>query len=378
MPRVTAQRGQSLYLLCWEHSTPARLLLAHRENASLRSLLEQRARSANTGTGLLDIGVHLRAGDEVFVDDSWLPRAPGSARMTVGPIGRSPRSYLEQAHEVAFGGSVASVRWEPSDGYAANRGRMLQIYEYYTATYNRNPARFLWAGLGKLAGAAVISGLDTLVDVMGDGPNLSHKLVRIAKEIFYDVAWLHEAAADDPDHALVLAQLHDARRHRVRSDGSSVPTRYVRAMQSGVTVRAAGYRAGFGSYARAIHHITRGDEEDRKYGNLALLANEQWVNIQPWYDSINSVSRWLFERGSPMVRSVHPYHRDFIIDVHGYVDRAPDRWSWINDVPNAMWPRWVGISQSERSRLVNLSLSELMARRWGPVQPSQTPPGTQY
>ena len=119
--------------------------------------------------------------------------------------------------------------------------------------------------------------------------------------------------------------------------------------------------------------------EECEFGNLALFANEQWINIQPWYDVIRGEpDGGLFSRGNPMVRSVHPYHRDFVIDVHGEVSVARDRWSWINDVPNAMWPQWIALPEGERTRLVNLSMADLMGRRWEPILATHTYHGTQY
>ena len=57
--------------------------------------------------------------------------------------------------------------WEPLRGYAPNRLRILALYDYYRDTYLRAKGlfgsdKFLWAGLGRMAGGAIVDGLDLL------------------------------------------------------------------------------------------------------------------------------------------------------------------------------------------------------------------------
>ena len=58
--------------------------------------------------------------------------------------------YTNRALEAAFGGRDVPD-WDPDAGFAANRPRILALYDYYRDLYLRAPRRFLWAGLGRRA-----------------------------------------------------------------------------------------------------------------------------------------------------------------------------------------------------------------------------------
>jgi hypothetical protein len=56
------------------------------------------------------------------------------------------------------------------------------------------------------------------------------------------------------------------------------------------------------------------------------------------------------------------------------VTLADDRWAWITE-PGGMWEKWVVMPAAERRRLVNLSMDDIMAQRWGSCLPALLPPG---
>src|SRR5882672_138388 len=95
--------------------------------------------------------------------------------------------YLSQAYVNAFG-VYDEPDWDPEKGYSANRDRIVKLYDYYQATYLKQPDVFLWAGLGRMAGGAVVGGLDLLAH--GEETFLTKTMVRIGKAIFHDLAWL--------------------------------------------------------------------------------------------------------------------------------------------------------------------------------------------
>ena len=128
-----------------------------------------------------------------------------------------------------------------------NRARILQLYEYYQRTFLARPDQFLWAGLGRMAGGAVVGGIDLFVAVPELDPGfLTTTMVRIGKEIFLDLAWQHEAFLADPVNAIQLVREHDVRH----------------------TAKA--------SYASAWEKITSGNTEAIAEGNRMLLENEQF------------------------------------------------------------------------------------------------------
>lgn len=241
--------------------------------------------------------------------------------------------------------------WLPELGWLANRARVVDLYGYYRDLYLSAPIELLWPGLGRMAGAAVVHGLDTDPGVI-DQPTMG----RIIRDIFFDVAWMHEAYLDHPSEAIKLGHLHD-RFNEYTSYASGVP-----AFAPGFPAR---------SYGAAWNKITTGKVVA---GNLDLLENEQKSIIQPHYDHLRSFL------GSSLARSftenIHPYHRAFVIEIPGGEILAfTDRWNWITRV-DGMFQRWGDVGVPERIRLASLSLDDLANRRFAPVgRPDLLPPG---
>ena len=236
---------------------------------------------------------------------------------------------------------------------------ILVLYDYYRDLYLRAPTRFLWAGLGRLAGGTVVGGMDTFPPPESF---LTQTMVRIGRDIFFDLAWLHEAFLADEREALELAELHDRFGEYAVYDG--LTPRYER-------------RGRVESYAAAFGRIGSGDPSQIAEGNQMLLANEQWAVIQPHYDAINASDEvGMFKLTRTIVEPVHPYHRSFIESQPlGDVRFAKDRWAWIT-MPSGMQQNWVAIGEPERTRLVNLPFENLLRRDFGvPGRPDLLPPG---
>jgi hypothetical protein len=266
--------------------------------------------------------------------------------------------YLERSYQKAFG-QFDPANWAPERGYAANRARILKLYDYYRDTHLARPDRYFWAGLGRLAGGAVVGGLDQFVSFSSEGL-FTQTMVKIGKEIFEDLAWQHEAALDDEARALELAgeqdRLHPARR----------------------------------SYREAWDHIMSGEEGRIAKGNRWLLENEQFTIIQKHYDALSQSA----DAGGllgPMrslkafTNSIHPYHRDFLLSQPtGDIARADNRWSWISET-GGMWEKWgerrgvsaapIVMSRAERARLVQIPMDKLIRREFAPVDATLLPPG---
>jgi hypothetical protein len=213
---------------------------------------------------------------------------------------RDRGAYLSQAYVNAFG-TYDEPDWDPEQGFAANRDRIVKLYDYYRDTYLKRPDQFLWAGLGRMAGGTVVGGLDLVVQ--GGETFLTGAMVRIGKAIFHDLAWQHEAFLDDSQTAIDNAAAQDATSPAHRS------------------------------YADAWRDIASGDPEKIANGNKALLENEQFTIIQPLYDQIAASSEALvFRRTRAFTNKIHPYHRDFLVRFPtGDVINANDRWAWITE-----------------------------------------------
>jgi hypothetical protein len=91
--------------------------------------------------------------------------------------------YTARSLQNAFG-DPNPASFDPTLGFAPNRGRMVQIYNYYQSLYQKKPDLFLWAGLGHLAGANIVSGLDMVLSQNAEG-DVTHTLVIPQNRFFW-------------------------------------------------------------------------------------------------------------------------------------------------------------------------------------------------
>jgi hypothetical protein len=263
--------------------------------------------------------------------------------------------YLERAYKKAFG-QFDEPQWDPKKGFAANEPRILKLYDYYRDTYLARPDLFLWAGLGRMAGGAVVGGLQFYVAHAHESV-FTQKMVQIGKEIFHDLAWQHEAILDDESNALKLAAERDA----------TSPARR--------------------NYREAWAHILSGDEARIATGNKMLLENEQFTIIQPLYNQIAGTYEGLGDMlcVRAFTSRIHPYHRDFLISLQTKdVIKEEDRWAWITET-GGMWEKWaekrgvpawpIAMSKRVRTNLVTLKMQVLIDRKWPVEDQSLLPPG---
>lgn len=243
------------------------------------------------------------------------------------------------------------AEWLPEAGWAANRARVVDLYGYYRDLCQTAPTEFLWAGLGCMAGGAVVGGLDS------DPAFIEQSImVRIGRDIFFDLAWLHEAFLDHPSEAIKLGHLHD------RFNEYTTYTAGLPAFAPGFPTR---------SYGAAWNKITTGLIAE---GNRDLLENEQKSIIPPHYEVLRT---FVFSGlPTPFTNNIHPYHRAFIREVpSGDILNTEDRWRWIT-FPDGMYQRWDDIGVDERVRLTSLPMDDLTAGRFGPAgRPELLPPG---
>lgn len=254
---------------------------------------------------------------------------------------------------LAKANAAAHVDWLPELGFQANRPRIVDVYNYYRDAYLARPDLFLWAGLGRMAGGAVVGGLDHdfgFIDQV--------IMVRIGRDIFFDLVWLHEAFLDRPDTVVELADLHDRFNTYARYNALGLVTYQ--------------HRAPARSYKEAWAKITSGDPVRVAEGNRDLLENEQWSIIQPHYDHLRTLP--FAGLPSPFTNNIHPYHRAFIVErPTGDILHAPDRWAWIT---GDMWEKWALAGVDERKRLVTIPFDRICRGDFGvPGRPDLLPPG---
>ena len=254
-------------------------------------------------------------------------------------------AYISMSWINAFG-KRDEAGWNPDAGFAANRDRILKLYDYY-ARVAASDQRLIWAALGRMAGGAVVGGLDFMLTFQGEGP-ITKKFVEIGRAIFLDLAWQHEVFDEDPDKCVAMAADYDA--------------------------ELAGQ--GRKSYESAWKRIR--DNTDVVGANLDLLFNEQWKIIQPSYDVLRATANGFlgFDHARAFTNNIHPYHRPFIERFPtGDITLAQDRWSWIIE-QDGMWDKWSRIPAAERARLNALSLDDDINGRWGTTLPEFLPVGS--
>lgn len=434
MIRYTLVAGETVGLVCWSFRTPVDRALNHANNATLkrtlRSRMQARSHYRANQTRLSDEG---QAGDVIELPVQTTVRAsPGSTqtRHRRERLAERMRHYLIAAYRNAFGQTVADKEqggqlWNEDRGYHHNRPTIIRVYDYYRDTYNRNRTAFLWAGLGRMAGGAVVGGLDLMQNASALArqiatssitsvpalsptiiisielalasilPIVERYMVRIGKDIFWDLAWLHEAMADSstPNQAVSLAQLYDAY-PRISLSGSQTPYRYVRSARSYVGSRVTGNRSL--SYGHATQHTLQGNPAEKEAGAVAYLANEQWIIIQPSYEAMlralrrvagvlaSHMEHTIRTVTSLITENVHPYHKDFraAMPRNNDVFNPYHRWRWISGgyaqahrVPDPMWSKWMVVGEQERTRLVNLDFeSRIIRQQFRPVLTQHLPP----
>ena len=251
--------------------------------------------------------------------------------------------------------SASHPSWDPDQGFAVNRPQIVDVYGYYAALALGQPDLFLWAGLGHMAGGAVIGGLDS-----DPGFIPQNVMVNIGKDIFYDLAWMHEANLDAPDMIVNLADLHDQFNTYPSYDSAGTHTFVSGTPQC--------------SYKSAWEKIASGDPDNVASGNMDLLQNEQFSLIQPQYDYLSTF--WFSGLPTPFTNAIHPYHRAFIVEEpDGNILQAASRWDWITH-PQGMWENWVACGADERNRLLQLPFGQICGGDFGvPGRPDLLPPG---
>ncbi len=267
--------------------------------------------------------------------------------------------YRARAYENAFGPGNPPGSWTRERAVDSATARIKKLYAYYAGIFLKQPDVLIWMGLGRLAGASVVRGL-RLPLVSGDQ---IEAVVGIAKAIFEDMGWQHEAFMDGacgPDIVKRLAAESDRK-----------------APRRGVNGRPAFYRVAWEKITRGA---ATGSFADAVAGNLDLAEIEQWTVVQDGYD--DGVKKGLFggllAPISAASSQLHPYHRDFVEVVTGDVIKAPDRWRWITET-DGMWEKWTNADpdmRPERIRLATIDFERVIGQKWEPVVQKFMRPGS--
>ena len=270
---------------------------------------------------------------------------PNGASVVQSPKSkRSVEGWRHVSYMNCFGADDGS--WVPSDGWTdLNRSILRNVYCYYGGLNRKMPTKCHWPGLGKLAGGVVVSGLNLAASVnLFSGPSadtLSCAIVRIAKNIFDDIAWQFEAYLDSglPELQALLPDYDSA-------NSGSFP-------------------------CLPAWKLIDNDGDDAVTGSHTLLAHEQKWIIQNGYNQITPDI--VSNRAGAMTSCPHPYGRSFIVvEPGGNVMDVNTRWDWIE---KDMWPTWTAVAADERRRLIDLDFQAIVDRNFGALRQEFLPPG---
>ena len=256
---------------------------------------------------------------------------------------RTVTDWQQRALQAA---GIDAVKWLPGKGFTDNKATVVKVYEYDAGLFARDP-NLLWAGMAKLAGAAVYGALldaQTLLDAgrwtanpyypsplgfaSGYVFSLQVQLLSGQKAIFDDLAWQHQAFVD-AGVSEVTALLPPAR-------------------------------------ADAWRDIASGAADRVRRGNKALLRHEQEVIIAPYYAAIRAFKDFdqIPAQMSGQAKSPIPGGNPFREVVPGGdLTVFADRWKWIE---TDMLPAYEALTPEYRRTLVATPLAQLATRQWPP------------
>jgi len=245
------------------------------------------------------------------------------------------KEWLQRAVSKA---GISMSDWQPGKGFKKNKETVKKVYAYYQYLYNTD-SDLLWAGMAKLAGGTVFDALEktqlavryseyssSLQIVHFYATRLMELLLTMQKEIFEDLGWQHQAYIERG-----LACLESIRA------GGDIPI-------------------------KAWRNIASGEPGRVSAGNRTLLRREQGEILPPYYKKIREMPdmNLLPQAMSLLSKSPIPGGRSFEDVVKdGDITKFKDRWKWIT---KDMLPKYEGLSDEYRSKLINTPLEQLADR----------------
>jgi hypothetical protein len=264
------------------------------------------------------------------------------------------------------------VNYLASRGFMANRQNIQAVYAFYQKLFVQNQ-NFLWAGLAKLAGAPVYAGLSDAQNLKGDGfyigglpmsataialgtfgetygTTFQNDLISMNIAILNDLAWQFEAYKNGGLAAIQTAYAYG------NSDLDQPATN------------------AWGEIDQGIQESDSGLVQD---GNQKLLQREQQQILASGYLLLSDLpgATTLMTK---LAKNPVPNGPDFLTVVpSGNIADYDNRWTWITDSGDGMWPLWVGtdattqkawVITSLKNRAVGYSLAQTFSFLSLPIQ----------
>ena len=288
-------------------------------------------------------------------------------------------SVAEWNRRALAAAGIDPARWDPSQGFEANRENGQKVYAMYGSWYLGHP-ELKWAGMAKLAGASVYGGLLEMQDRQG-----SAKPAIVGGGTLMVIApwWglfnvLTGAVAGDAVHDERLETVEKILLDMQKDIFMDLGWQHQAYVEGGLPALKAAYDRGDLSSAtyEAWTHIASGNEEAVWEGTTALVYREQAQILAPGYEEI----RDLFGGGAITAQisnnapSPIPGGAPFESLYHsGDLADFEDRWRWIEE---HMLPEYRALGDERTRELVSQPLEQLARREFAAAPgPSRQAPG---
>ncbi len=249
-------------------------------------------------------------------------------------------SYTSSSGSAMNGSSTQGVdtdQYAVANDFLPNRPYIYSVYEYYAKLHRDEPGKFLWAGLAKQAGAPVYAGLSdaqngrTGIAIATFGI-IDNQTLRTIQDILIDA---NINIYNDLAYQFVAYRT-----------GGIDSIEYLAQIQN-LSPEAL----------IAWQKIDEGN--DVSGGNQGLLEREQSIILKQTYIDLDDLAdgkvSWLF---SLLAENPVPGGPDFQAVVpSGNISVFNDRWQWITNTGNGMWPLWMGKSETQRLQFSNRVLT---------------------
>jgi hypothetical protein len=224
-----------------------------------------------------------------------------------------------------------------ANDFLLNRPYIYSVYEYYAKLHDKERDKFLWAGLAKLAGAPIYAGMSD-AQYGKEGAAIPRGVGIIAANALQSIQDL-----------LIDANIN------IYND---LAYQFVAFRTGGI--KSMKYLKDQGTIDGPVYDAWKQLDEDGDVSsaNQTLLQREQrdilritYLNLDAMLDGWVS---WLFSimtnnpiPGGPSFQTVIP---------NGNIAIYNDRWAWITDAQQGMWPLWVSKPNTQRQGLANQNL----------------------
>jgi len=295
------------------------------------------------------------------------PKASGNVSFTGMKIAKDKIYWQNKVQQ-----DSGVVNYLASRGFMDNRQNIQAVYAFYQKLFVQNQ-NFLWAGLAKLAGAPVYAGLSDAENLKGSGfyigglpwsptalalgtfgetygTTFQNDLISMNIAIYSDLAWQFEAYKNGGLAAIQTAYAYG------NSDLDQPATN------------------AWGEIDQGIQESDSGLVQD---GNQKLLQREQQQILASGYLLLSDLpgATTLMTK---LAKNPVPNGPDFLTVVpSGNIADYDNRWTWITDSGDGMWPLWVGtdattqkawVITSLKNRAVGYSLAQTFSFLSLPIQ----------